>query len=292
MTARPQAHSEYSWTGKPMEQSIPEIKEEILTAIERDALILPTMPEVALRVKEAPRMKTRPRRRSPVLSATTSHYQHASSRSRTARWFVVRRSLRTYRWRSAGWVCNKPETPRWASPWSNSSRQRRTRLTSICENRWEHSTEVASLSYVLCDHFTDLRADQATLAGLVHEIGVLPILAWADDRDWSDEKTRDITSALHPLLGAKILQEWDFPREIQLISEDYTAFNRRCHNTDYFDVVMISIFNTRVGTDHPHAGIPWSDIQAFEHLGIDLDIIFGDQEGMEEEVEAAQDVFA
>ena len=56
---------------------------------------------------------------------------------------------------------------------------------------WEHSTEVASLSHVLCRHFTKLRPDQAMLAGLIHEIGKLPILVWADYNDWETPRLTD-----------------------------------------------------------------------------------------------------
>src|SRR5690625_7410992 len=45
---------------------------------------------------------------------------------------------------------------------------------------WSRSSEVAGISHVLCRHYTNLRPDQATLAGLVHQIGVLPILTYAE----------------------------------------------------------------------------------------------------------------
>ena len=48
---------------------------------------------------------------------------------------------------------------------------------------WTHSTEVASLSYTYCRHFSRLKPYQAALAGLVHEIGKLPLLVWADENE-------------------------------------------------------------------------------------------------------------
>ena len=35
---------------------------------------------------------------------------------------------------------------------------------------WSRSSEVAGISHVLCKHYTKLRPDQATLAGLVHAL--------------------------------------------------------------------------------------------------------------------------
>ena len=41
---------------------------------------------------------------------------------------------------------------------------------------WEHSSQVAAISHALASQFTKLKPEQAMLAGLVHDIGALPIL--------------------------------------------------------------------------------------------------------------------
>ena len=46
---------------------------------------------------------------------------------------------------------------------------------------WEHSVSVASYCNIVCDQYTRLKQDQAALAGLVHEIGKLPMLTFAED---------------------------------------------------------------------------------------------------------------
>mgnify|MGYP000281771001 CR=1 FL=1 len=48
---------------------------------------------------------------------------------------------------------------------------------------WNKSTEIAGICHVLCRHYTRLMPDQATLAGLVHQIGVLPILTYAEENN-------------------------------------------------------------------------------------------------------------
>jgi HD-like signal output (HDOD) protein len=45
---------------------------------------------------------------------------------------------------------------------------------------WRRSLEVAGVSYALCRRHP-LKPDQAALGGLVHQIGVLPILTYAED---------------------------------------------------------------------------------------------------------------
>ncbi len=48
---------------------------------------------------------------------------------------------------------------------------------------WSHATDVAAVAGVLASSFTDLAPDQATLGGLTHSIGALPILSWAENHD-------------------------------------------------------------------------------------------------------------
>jgi len=46
---------------------------------------------------------------------------------------------------------------------------------------WQQSTEVAAIATVLARHYTRLKPDQASLAPLVDAIGVLPVLAYAEE---------------------------------------------------------------------------------------------------------------
>ncbi len=80
---------------------------------------------------------------------------------------------------------------------------------------WNKSTEIAGICHVLARHYTRLAPDQATLAGLVHQIGVLPILTYAEDHNelLSDSiSLSHVIERIHPLIGERILKAWDFPR--------------------------------------------------------------------------------
>src|SRR5690606_36527601 len=109
---------------------------------------------------------------------------------------------------------------------------------------WQHSTEVAGIANVLCRHYTRLKPDQAMLAGLIHEIGVLPILSYAE----SNGKLNDpftlqrVIEAIHPQIGVKILESWDFPKELIDVPRNYLNFSRDSGSDkpDYADVVMVA----------------------------------------------------
>ncbi|WP_122609741.1 HDOD domain-containing protein, partial [Pseudomonas viridiflava] len=82
---------------------------------------------------------------------------------------------------------------------------------------WRSSLEIASVSYALCRRHTQLKPDQAALGGLVHQIGVLPILTYAEDHNelLSDAVSlTHVIEQIHPLLGEKLLRVWEFPERL------------------------------------------------------------------------------
>ena len=82
---------------------------------------------------------------------------------------------------------------------------------------WTHSTEVASLSYTHCRHFSRLKPDQAALAGLVHEIGRLPLLVWVDENEVEGAMLSLLLQEAHAEVGVEILTNWDFPAVLRSV---------------------------------------------------------------------------
>lgn len=157
---------------------------------------------------------------------------------------------------------------------------------------WQHSTEVAGIANVLCKHYTKLKPDQATLAGLIHEIGVLPILTYAEESDrLGDPITlQKVIKAIHPKVGEKILKSWDFPEELVAVPGNYTHFERNTGSDkpDYADVVMVANLQTYMGKpDHPYMQMDWAAISAFERVGLDPNMDDSAEEDLSAEMEAA-----
>jgi HD-like signal output (HDOD) protein len=138
---------------------------------------------------------------------------------------------------------------------------------------WQHSTEVAGIATVLCRHYTKLKPDQATLSGLIHEIGILPILSYAEDSGKLNDPItlQKVIDAIHPEVGVLILKSWEFPQELIEVPGHYLDFQRQTpgNKPDYTDIVMVANLQSRMGTDHPLMNLDWSTIPAFERLGID-----------------------
>lgn len=265
---------------------------ELLEDIQHDRLVLPTLPEVALRVRDA------------VADENTTAGQIAgiiaTDTALSARLIQVANSP-LYRGRST--IASLPQAV--ARLGNNVVRSLVTSLamrqifqatSDALDARqrklWEHSVAVAAISRMLATPFRHLQPDQAMLAGLVHDIGVLPILVRAEDYPElvEDAQTFDrIVMQFHSRLGKIILESWGFPPEIAQVAAEHEDLQRDPGGApDYVDVVMVANLQSYIGTDHPHAKCDWSAIPAFARLGIQPEVSVVELEGNEESFLEAQ----
>ncbi len=138
---------------------------------------------------------------------------------------------------------------------------------------WRKSLEIAGVSYALCRGYTQLKPDQAALGGLVHQIGVLPILTYAQDNNelLSDPVSLNhVIETIHPVLGDKLLSVWEFPERLVKLPGLYLDFTRDSKQIDYVDLVQVAALYCYKDTpDHPLARIDVFGVPAFKKLGID-----------------------
>jgi putative nucleotidyltransferase with HDIG domain len=137
---------------------------------------------------------------------------------------------------------------------------------------WEHGIMVAALSYVISDRYTGLNPDEAMLAGLIHDIGKLPIIEYSEmlsDFSENEQRLDRLLEALHPRVGALVLRAWKFAPEMVAVAAEHEDLQRAPEtDTDYTDVVIVANLLSHVGTDHPHTRLDWSTIPAFERLAL------------------------
>ena len=152
---------------------------------------------------------------------------------------------------------------------------------------WQQSSEVASICHVLASHYTKLHPDQAMLAGLIHKIGALPILTYAEDNNalLNDGFALDkLIDKLHPLIGSHILKAWRFPKELLNVPGQYLKFEREIPKVDYADLVTVAVLQTHANTEHPYAKLDWSTIHAFERVGLSPDMDMADAIDIEDDI--------
>jgi HD-like signal output (HDOD) protein len=266
------------------------VQKELIQAIESDELVLPTLPEVALKVREA---AENPDIDIPQLSKVIGN-----DAALTARIIKVVNSplLRTNKEITdlqmavsrlgINYTCNLA---------TGLAMEQMFQATSDVVDRkmrevWNKSTEIAGICHVLCKHYTRLLPDQATLAGLVHQIGVLPILTYAEDHNelLADSiSLNHVIEQIHPIIGDKILRTWEFPEQIAMVPSQYLDFTRDSAKVDYVDIVQVATLQSYLGSEHPFTQLDWSQIPAFRKLGLDPSQNLNDDEDLSAAMEAA-----
>ncbi len=160
---------------------------------------------------------------------------------------------------------------------------------------WENSVQVAAICRVLAKPLTHLDAEQAMLAGLIHDIGALPILVHAETKDdlTDDEVRLDfLLERLSPTIGRLILEAWDFPPSLVAVTEHYNDFAYDGGpKANYVDLVMVARLQSLIGSVHPDAALNWADILAFEKVGLAPDVEVIEIEGAEAEMIGVKEMF-
>ncbi len=265
------------------------IQDELIQAIETDQLILPTLPEVALRIREAVE--------DPDISINELARQIGTDAALSARLIkVVNSPLLRSRQEitDLGMAVNRLGIVYTANLATGLAMAQLFQATTDVIDRkmrevWARSTEVAGISHVLSRHYTTLKSDQAMLAGLIHQIGILPILSYAEEHDQllrNADSLDLVIERIHPLLGDRILQAWDFPQPLRHVPSQHLDFARQPDSVDYADVVQVAMLQSLAGSAHPYAQLDYAGISSFTRLGLNPSADQG-EEDLSAEMEAA-----
>lgn len=160
---------------------------------------------------------------------------------------------------------------------------------------WEQSVNVSAICRVLSNNVSYLDQEEAMLAGLIHQIGKLPILALIDKMpEFKDSPSRidKLLEVAHPHVGKLIMDSWHFPAELKKATYEYVNFQRDSGpQADYVDVVQVAFLQSIIGTDHPATRIDWQTVPAFAKLGLETDVEVLEIEGLSEEMEITRATF-
>ncbi len=116
---------------------------------------------------------------------------------------------------------------------------------------WAHSSYVASISAVFAHKTPGFDPDRAMLAGLVHDIGIVPILTYADKHPDILANPRDLAETVKKLrieIGIQIIRKWDFPSDFEGVISHAENWQRDSGKpADYSDIVMIAQLHSFIG---------------------------------------------
>lgn len=269
---------------------------DLLRDLDNETLVLPTLPEVALRVRDT--LADEDKSLSDVSKVITT------DAALSARLIQVSNSplLRTTR------TIESVE----AAVTRMGSNMVRNLVTSIVmeqmfqatsdatdkrlRNLWEHSTQVAAIASALTTQFTNLKSDMSLLGGLVHDIGALPILSRVEDvpEILNDTTLLDkIIAETHCRIGERILDKWNFPPELVAVASEHENLNRNSGgDIDYVDIITVANLQSLIGSNHPLTLLDWDSIPAFQKLGLTADINVIEMDETSEDIAAMQNALA
>lgn len=249
---------------------------ELKTAVEQDRLVLPSLPEVALKIRDiAEDENTTIDQIVDILSQDSSMSARLMKVVNSPLYpsrvpiddlhiAVTRLGLRLVR----DLVMNL------------AMRQIYQPTSAIMEEEfrkaWTTSVEVAAICQMMSlSVMRGVRKEQALLAGLIHNIGLLPILLKAEEDEELFEDHEALASLIHELqgpVGAMILQNWNFSEDlVDVVSECYNFNYDHEGNANLVDLVQFTLLQGGFISDE-QAPEDWSLIPAFTRLGVDAEV--------------------
>ncbi|OGT05791.1 MAG: hypothetical protein A2Z65_07775 [Gallionellales bacterium RIFCSPLOWO2_02_58_13] len=120
---------------------------------------------------------------------------------------------------------------------------------------------------MLAQRHKHLKPEQAMLAGLVHDIGALPLYLYADRYHARLDQTtlEELVHKFSAAIGTRLLKNWNFPEELVAVPAGHDDLLRANNSgvADYVDVVTVA--NLQI----PGAAkfVAWANVFAAERLG-------------------------
>ncbi|OUR72017.1 histidine kinase [Methylophaga sp. 41_12_T18] len=268
----------------------------VLSELEDGTLVLPTLPEVALKVRDvvddpdvtakdlAEIITTDAALAARLLKVANSALYRGRVPVESVQMAVSRLGLTMVRNLVTSLVMEQM--------FQATSNRLEKRLKAL----WEQSTDVAARSQVLASKQAGIKTDEAMLAGLIHNIGVLPILLKAEDCPTllQDSAVLDnIIANLHPRIGEAILKSWKFTDELVAVPAEHSNLLRNSKNgPDLVDVVQVAVLQSHTNTDQAYDPSILHSVPAFAKLGIDTEISVTELDEDSEEYAEALALFA
>ncbi len=151
-------------------------------------------------------------------------------------------------------------------------REKNSNMKSRMQSLLQHSQKVASLSRLLALRLNVFDAEQAQLAGLIHDLGEIAILQYAQEHHdlcENPQKLLDAIRNLRPQITGMLLTQWKFtPDFISVGEESEDWFRNPGDEPDLCDLVLIAQYHSFIGTAEMESLPPISKLPAFDKLGL------------------------
>ena len=231
--------------------SIPDVAWKVRRAVDREDS---TAEQVATVVSADPAMAAK------LVRACNSPLYRGFSDVRNVQEAVVRLGMRTTRQLVAVFAMREI------------FKTRQALLQSEMERLWRHSREVAALCWVLADQATRINPEEALLAGLLHDIGVVPVLVQAEYHGALFANEANLQHAIRELradVGTAVLQNWAFPDAFVDAVRHAEDWHYDSGDTEpgLVDLVILAQMHAMIGSGQNGDLPPFDQVPAYRRLG-------------------------
>ncbi|MBY6224962.1 HDOD domain-containing protein [Ferrimonas balearica] len=227
---------------------------QLLGKVKSGELVLPSLPEVAIGVREMARqpdcslselsaeISKDPALAARIVSLSNSAAFGGVSKSTSVIAAVTRLGLHRTRDLAV------------AAAMQQLFRTSRSMTWDLMDEIWRFNVEVASCASAIlaCQHelgnLHALSADTLLLASLIHNIGALPVLEQAELKPElfaEREQLRRITQLLKAPIGRSVLLEWGFDQELIEVVHRWADFSFQTQEVGYLDLVRLAAIYSR-----------------------------------------------
>ncbi len=232
-------------------------------------LIIPTLPDVALKLREAVHKEIGINKAvkivnldsvisSKLIQVVNSPLYRTVNTINTCHGAITRLGLTTTR--------NLVTSISMKNLFKSNDRDLNLRIQNI----WKKSIQVSSISSILATQSNSINPDEALLAGLVHNIGALPIIIFAESlnrEEYLEEDLDDTITALQGILGNIILKKWGFPEAlVQIPRQSENWYHNDGEKINLTDIVILAKFHSYIGSKEIHNLPPIHTLPAFKKL--------------------------
>lgn len=249
------------------------VQRDLIRAIERDSLFLPTLPEVAIRIRlAAENSEISIAELSRVIGSDTALSARLikvvnSPLLRAA--FEISDVFTAVRRLGVNYTCNLAIGLVVEQMFHARSEVVEQKMRDI----WRLSLQVGGVAHTLSHRVHSLKPEKATLAGLVHLIGALPILTYAEEHFEllaDPVSLNHVIERIHPSIGERLLRSWDFPEALALIPTHFQDFSRVSSEPDYVDLVQVASAHVHRTLGGPGSDVDLQALPATAQLRLDL----------------------
>lgn len=226
-------------------------------ALKRNNFVLPSLPEVAGKVRQlladenvnaekiAHAVNTDPAIAAKLIRAANSPLYHGSSKCESTRSAIVRLGMHNTKQLVVSFTLR------------DLFQTKSEKLKTQMKEAWQHSVEVAAISFVICRMIKTFPypPEEVALAGLLHNIGVIAILSYIETHPsllHDNVKLQQIIQQLRADAGVEILTRWKFPEIFIEVARSVESWQRdHVDAADICDIVQIAKLHSYIRNRQP-----------------------------------------